>query len=95
VYLDRSFNAGHFLQSQDRIHRLGLGKDVVTRFTLLISEGTIDDAVDGRLFDKVGALSVLMNDPGLVQISLPSSDEGEDGNPVFEDDVAAVLAHIG
>lgn len=95
VYLDRSFNAGHFLQSQDRIHRLGLAKDVLTRFTLLISEGTIDEAVDGRLFDKVGALSVLMNDPGLVQIALPSSDEGEDGNPIFEDDVAAVLAHIG
>ncbi len=95
VYLDRSFNAGHFLQSQDRIHRLGLAKDVVTRFTILISEGTIDGAVDGRLFDKVGALSVLMNDPGLVQIALPASDEGEDGNPVFEDDVAAVLAHIG
>lgn len=95
VYLDRSFNAGHFLQSQDRIHRLGLAKDVLTRFTILISEGTIDDAVDGRLFDKVGALSVLMNDPGLVQIALPASDEGEDGNPVFDDDVSAVLAHIG
>ena len=29
IYLDRTFNAGHFLQSQDRIHRLGLGDDVV------------------------------------------------------------------
>ncbi|WP_192255596.1 DEAD/DEAH box helicase [Mesorhizobium caraganae] len=95
VYLDRSFNAGHFLQSQDRIHRLGLDKDVLTRFTLLISEGTIDDAVDGRLQDKVRALSALMNDPGLVQIALPSSDEGEDGTPVFDDDVASVMAHIG
>ncbi|MBZ9711469.1 DEAD/DEAH box helicase [Mesorhizobium sp. ESP7-2] len=95
VYLDRSFNAGHFLQSQDRIHRLGLDKNVLTRFTLLISEGTIDDAVDGRLHDKVRALSALMDDPGLVQIALPSSDEGEDGAPVFDDDVAAVMAHIG
>lgn len=95
VYLDRSFNAGHFLQSQDRIHRLGLEQDVLTRFTLLVSEGTIDDAVDGRLHDKVRALAKLMDDPGLVQIALPSSDEGEDGAPMFDDDVGAVLSHIG
>lgn len=95
VYLDRTFNAGHFLQSQDRIHRLGLAKDVVTRFTLLVSAGTIDDAVDGRLHEKVRALSVLMNDPGLVQVALPSSDEGEGGAPAFDDDAAAIVAHLG
>ena len=95
VYLDRSFNAGHFLQSQDRIHRLGLKDDVVTRFTLLVSANSIDDAVDGRLHDKVRALSTLMNDPGLVQVALPASDEGEDGAPVSDDDVAAIMAHLG
>ena len=95
VYLDRSFNAGHFLQSQDRIHRLGLGDDVLTRFTLLISAGTIDDTVDGRLVDKVVALSTLMNDPGLVQIALPAPDEGEGGLPAFDDDVLAVANHLG
>lgn len=94
VYLDRSFNAGHFLQSQDRIHRLGLKKGVLTRFTLLVSANTIDDAVDGRVQDKVRALSTLMNDPGLVQVALPASDEGEDGAPAFEDDVAAIMAHL-
>ena len=30
IYLDRTFNAGHFLQSQDRIHRLGLDQAIVT-----------------------------------------------------------------
>lgn len=94
VYLDRTFNAGHFLQSQDRIHRLGLAKDVVTRFTLLMSAGSIDDSVDGRLAEKVTALSLLMDDPGLVQIALPSADEGSGGTPAFEDDYQAVSAHI-
>lgn len=94
VYLDRSFNAGHFLQSQDRIHRLGLAADVETRFTLLVSEGTIDETVDGRLIEKVRALSTLMDDPGLVQIALPAADEGEGGAAAFEDDAAAILAHI-
>ena len=94
VYLDRSFNASHFLQSQDRIHRLGLDADTVTTFTLLMSRGTIDDTVDARLVEKVDALATLMDDPGLVLVALPSSDEGEGGTPVFEDDVKAVLAHF-
>ncbi len=96
IYLDRTFNAGHFLQSQDRIHRLGLANDVTTRFTLLISEGAIDEAVDDRLRAKVQALALLMNDPGLVRVSLPDAEE-EDGEnqPAFEDDVEAVLTHVG
>jgi SNF2 family DNA or RNA helicase len=94
IYLDRSFNAGHFLQSQDRIHRLGLDKSITTTFTLLISTQTIDETVDGRLFEKVSALAALMDDRGLVQIALPAADEGEDGMPAFEDDYSAVAAHV-
>ena len=94
VYLDRTFNAGHFLQSQDRIHRLGLEPDVLTRFTLLISVGTIDDSVDGRLAEKVAALARLMDDPDLVSIALPSADEGGGGAPAFDDDFQAVAAHL-
>ena len=94
VYVDRTFNAGHFLQSQDRIHRLGLEEGTLTKFTLLISEGTIDDTVDGRLIEKVSALSVLMDDPGLVDIALPMPDEGVAGEPVVEDDFQAVLSHM-
>ena len=94
VYLDRTFNAGHFLQSQDRIHRLGLKAGILTRFTLLMSSGSIDDTVDGRLVDKVGALARLMDDPGLVRIALPAADEGGGGTPAFQDDLSAVTAHF-
>ncbi len=94
VYLDRTFNAGQFLQSQDRIHRLGLANDVITKFTLLESAGSIDESVDARLADKVRALARLMDDPGLVLVALPEVDEGHAGPPTFEDDMGAVLAHI-
>jgi hypothetical protein len=94
VYIDRTFNAGHFLQSQDRIHRLGLEDGVLTHFTLLISQGSIDESVDGRLRDKVAALSQLMDDPGLVQVALPESDETHDAPALFEDDMQAVAAHF-
>lgn len=94
VYIDRTFNAGHFLQSQDRIHRLGLKKGTITKFTLLISEGTIDETVDQRMVEKVSALATLMNDPNLVDIALPSPDEGLDGAPAASDDTELVLNHL-
>jgi SNF2 family DNA or RNA helicase len=94
VYLDRTFNAGHFLQSQDRIHRLGLDDGTVTRFTYLLSEESIDEAVDSRLREKVSALATLMDDPDLVRIALPEPDEHRDGSPIFDDDADAVIAHV-
>lgn len=94
IYLDRTFNAGQFLQSQDRIHRLGLDKNTLTTFTVLTSIDTIDDSVDWRLRDKVKALSKLMNDPGLVQVALPEADEGDIGPPIHKDDLQAVVAHL-
>src|SRR5690606_9264712 len=36
IYLDRTFNAGQYLQSVDRIHRLGLPPDAETRITFLL-----------------------------------------------------------
>lgn len=94
IYLDRTFNAGHFLQSQDRIHRLGLDPSVETKFTLLLSEDSIDSVVDDRLRDKVKALASLMNDPGLVRVALPESDEQDDAQPADLDDAGAVRAHL-
>jgi len=95
VYLDRSFNAGQFLQSQDRIHRLGLGPAIVTNFTSLVSEYSIDETVDIRLRDKVTALSRLLDDPGLVKVALPDPEENaSDQRPLFEDDLSAIISHI-
>ncbi|MFE9693622.1 DEAD/DEAH box helicase [Micromonospora sp. NPDC005806] len=94
IYLDRTFNAGHFLQSQDRIHRLGLGDHVTTRFTLLLSEESIDETVNARLREKIVALSALMNDRGLVRVALPEPDEGTPEQPAVSDDMQAVVSHI-
>jgi len=94
IFLDRTFNAGHFLQSQDRIHRLGLAQDVVTRFTVLLSDESIDGVVDDRLREKVSALAQLMNDPGLVRVALPESDENHEAPAAEQDDMSAILAHM-
>ncbi|MER6116323.1 DEAD/DEAH box helicase [Streptomyces sp. NPDC001743] len=94
VYLDRTFNAGHYLQSQDRIHRIGLAEGTVTQFTLLLSRDTIDETVDGRLRDKIEVMARLMNDPGLVRVSLPEPDEHVGGAAAAEDDMQVVAAML-
>jgi SNF2 family DNA or RNA helicase len=92
VYVDRTFNAGQYLQSIDRIHRLGLAPDKETRITFLVSVGTIDEVVDQRIDDKTSALSQMLSDPNLVAMALP--DDDETGDLIEVADVAALFAHL-
>ena len=74
IYLDRSYNAGLYLQSLDRIHRLGLPKGQITKAFILQSEGTIDFRIARRLEMKIKKLAQYMDDAGLLKISLPDED---------------------
>jgi SNF2 family DNA or RNA helicase len=93
VYLDRTFNAGQFLQSVDRIHRLGLPPGTETRITFLLTRGTIDEAVDTRVAIKAERLAQMLNDPDLVAMALP---DDEDYGQAIEDvaDIAALFEHL-
>jgi superfamily II DNA or RNA helicase len=75
VYIDRNYNAGLYLQSLDRIHRLGLDPNQETNIFILESTGTIDQRIDRRLHDKIQRLGLYLNDSGLVEVSLPSLDD--------------------
>lgn len=52
IYLERSFNAAHFLQSKDRIHRYGLKEGIETHYYYLVSADSIDGTIHQRLYDK-------------------------------------------
>jgi len=75
IYVDRSYNAGLYLQSLDRIHRLGLSKSQETNVFILQSEGSIDKRISRRLEDKIQRLGVYLDDEGLAKVSLPDIDE--------------------
>ncbi len=62
IYLDRTFNCAHYLQSLDRIHRIGLPEDQVTSYYLLSSENTIDEIVNARLLEKIGNMRSILED---------------------------------
>ncbi|MFF4420056.1 DEAD/DEAH box helicase [Streptomyces sp. NPDC001549] len=69
VYVDRDFAAGRFLQSLDRIHRLGLAPEAETRITVLASEGTIDEVVAQRLADKLQFMGRILDDPAVQELA--------------------------
>ena len=75
IYVDRSYNATHFLQSIDRIHRLGLPKDVVTTVYVIqnllpAGIGSIDVSVSRRLGQKIRAMEALLEDSDLNDLAL-------------------------
>jgi hypothetical protein len=95
IYLERTFNAGQYLQSVDRIHRLGLAPDVETNITFLVTEGTVDEIVASRIAEKATNLGLMLDDAGIATMSLP--DDEDVGPPLdvgSEADIEALFAHL-
>ncbi|MEU2251422.1 DEAD/DEAH box helicase [Streptomyces sp. NPDC019224] len=93
VYVDRDFMAGRFLQSLDRIHRLGLAPDTQTRVTVLAVEGTIDEVVAMRLEEKLEFMGRILDDPAVQQLAdLEDEPSGAAGMDMA--DVRALLNHV-
>ena len=65
IYLDRNYHAAHYLQSMDRIHRLGLSEDVETTIEILKTPESIDERVKSRLDQKIQAMFDVLNDKSL------------------------------
>ena len=95
IYLDRNFNAAQYLQSEDRIHRLGLAKDTETIIEILECEDSIDQAVRFRLDYKIGQMAKVLNDPGLSVSNgyVESSEDGYiyDSERISSDDIKEIL----
>lgn len=49
IYLERSFNCAHYMQSKDRIHRYGLTQETETNYYYILSEDSVDETIDSRL----------------------------------------------
>jgi len=86
IYFDCDFNAGRFIQSKDRIHRVGLKKEQLTHYYFLQSQHTIDIDIHQRLIAKETRLNQLVdsNEIPLFSIAL-GEDEGLE-------DIRAVIA---
>lgn len=84
IYLDRSYVTTHYLQSIDRIHRLGLAPGIATNIHIYRTKapaqlGSIDNSVGRRLASKIRGLQQLLNDADLHELAF---DEEEAVDPV-------------
>lgn len=75
LYLDRSYVSTHYLQSIDRIHRLGLSQEIETNIHIYQTKappslGSIDLSVSRRLATKIRNLQQLLDDPDLHEVAL-------------------------
>lgn len=95
IFVDRTYNAGLYLQAVDRIHRLGLAPDQKTSIEVLVSKGTIDERVATRLALKVNALSSFLQDEHLVKTAIPQGDElsPEDVLGLTDEDFEDIASH--
>ena len=93
VYVDRDFAAGRFLQSLDRIHRLGLASDARTRITVLVANRTIDEVVDQRLATKLRFMGSILDDPAVLELSA-LDDEPNISGGMDASDVGALVGYL-
>ncbi|HEY4201699.1 MAG TPA: DEAD/DEAH box helicase [Devosiaceae bacterium] len=103
LYLDRTFNAAHYLQSEDRIHRFGLSPDQKTIIEIVECIGSVDETVRTRLGFKIGQMAAALEDSSLAPDPIPidPSDEADVDDPddyttgLQFDDVRALVDDLG
>ena len=78
IYIERSFNAAHFVQSKDRIHRYGLKPDTVTNYYYVLSRDTVDETIDTRLTEKERRMTEIMESMPIPLFNNISEDLGDE-----------------
>lgn len=102
IYLDRTFNAAHYLQSEDRIHRFGLPPDQSTDIEIVECAASVDETVRQRLGFKIEAMGKALADSSLNPDPIPidpmefdQEEEREEFATGLElDDVRALVADL-
>ena len=86
LYLEQSFNAGTYMQSKDRIHRVGLQENDITRYYYIHSSNTIDEAVFERVNEKEKRMIELIESQ-----EIPLIADNQDFMEDTEDDIKAII----
>lgn len=99
LYLDRTFNAAHYLQSEDRIHRFGLPANQATTIEIVECLGSVDETVRERLETKIGRMAEALEDSSLQPDPIPIDpndieDYEEYGTGLLPEDIEALLRDL-
>ena len=75
IYMERDYNCSNFLQSKDRIHRVGLSKNQITNYYYFVSKDSIDEVINHRLNLKIRRMEEIINDDIPLFARIIDSDE--------------------
>ena len=75
IYLEKDYNAANYLQSIDRIHRVGLPPDAMVEYYFLESESSIDQEISQRLMEKHAVLKKIIDEHDIPVLSLDKDSE--------------------
>lgn len=95
IYVDRSFNAAHYLQSEDRIHRLGLQPDQHPEVEILECKSTIDQVIDRRLRSKIDLMAQSLNDVSLNVDTIPYDSDIDTDEVLSSADIDEIRKYFG
>jgi len=86
IYFERTFNAANFIQSKDRIHRVGLKENTKTHYYYILSENSIDQTIHTRLNEKEARMLELIESQEIPLIS-----ENMNYDIDFNNDIKAII----
>ena len=90
IYVDRTYNCGQFLQSLNRIHRIGLPQGAVTEYWIPVVDCAVERSVDRRLQQRQRTMFDLLGDDAPVlgvdwQEDTVSVDSDDETQAAFQD----------
>ncbi len=85
IYLERDYNCSNFLQSKDRIHRVGLLPGQETDYYYLLSKDSIDGVIHDRLDAKAKRMEKIIDDDIPLFARINDSDETDLLKALMED----------
>ena len=92
LHVDRSFNAGLYLQAMDRTHRIGMPVGTRAKSTILVARGTIDERIDESLRAKLLSMELILKDPTLGRLARVDIDPSD--NRLSPEALTGLLSHL-
>ena len=93
IYLDRTFNCALYMQSLDRIHRIGLDPNEQIHYYIFQSSRSVDEIIDNRLKEKQKRMLELLNDDfAVLDLEASYSEISEESEE--EEDFTAIVKQL-
>ncbi|MDU0366879.1 DEAD/DEAH box helicase [Microbacterium sp. KSW4-17] len=92
LHIDRTFNAGLYLQTLDRTHRVGMPAGTTADVTVLVARNTIDERIDRSIRGKLKGMGAVLADPTLSRLARVDPEAA--GDPPDPGTLRRLLRHM-